>query len=82
MKQANEDESDAGPFGAIGQSGMQRGIPGEKLSSGGQPHGLPKSKPWCEPGLLRQHEAWASFAYDPDLFAPMTNEEMAEEGWI
>lgn len=35
-----------------------------------------------EPGVLRQDSAWRDFIYDPATFAPMTDEERAEEGWI
>ena len=34
-----------------------------------------------EPGLLGQDPAWKGFTFDPALFAPMTDAELAEEGW-
>jgi prevent-host-death family protein len=35
-----------------------------------------------QPGLLRNDPAWREFVYDPRLFAPMTDAELAEEGWV
>lgn len=35
-----------------------------------------------EPGSLRADPAWQGFIYDPALFAPMTDTELAEEGWL
>jgi prevent-host-death family protein len=35
-----------------------------------------------EPGLLRHDPAWQGFTYDPALFAPMTDAELAEEGCL
>jgi prevent-host-death family protein len=35
-----------------------------------------------QPGLLRDDPAWREFVYDPGLFAPMTDAELAEEGWV
>lgn len=32
-------------------------------------------------GLLRDAPEWRDFVYDPALFAPMTDAELAEEGW-
>lgn len=32
-------------------------------------------------GLLCDIPEWRGFAYDPALFAPMTDAELAEEGW-
>jgi hypothetical protein len=32
--------------------------------------------------LLRDDPAWQGFVYDPGLFAPMTDAELAEEGWV
>jgi prevent-host-death family protein len=32
-------------------------------------------------GSLKDHPAWKDFVYDPAIFAPMTDEQMAEEGW-
>lgn len=34
-----------------------------------------------EPGDLRKRPGWENFVYDPSIFAPMTEEEMREEGW-
>ncbi len=34
-----------------------------------------------QPGLLRGVPDWRGFTYDPGLFAPMTDAELAEEGW-
>lgn len=34
-----------------------------------------------EPGLLRGLPGWKDFTFDPAMFAPMTDEELAEEGW-
>lgn len=34
-----------------------------------------------EPGILRKYEGWKDFEFDPSIFAPMTDEEMEEEGW-
>jgi len=34
-----------------------------------------------EPGVLRAYPGWKDFVYDPAVFAPMTDEEMADEGW-
>ncbi len=34
-----------------------------------------------EPGDLRKRPGWENFVYDPSVFAPMTEEEMAAEGW-
>lgn len=35
-----------------------------------------------EPGVLAQDPAWRDFVYGPSVFAPMTDEERVEEGWI
>jgi prevent-host-death family protein len=35
-----------------------------------------------QPGLLRDHPAWRAFTYEPGLFAPMTDAELADEGWL
>ena len=35
----------------------------------------------CEYGSWRKLPGWENFEYDPCIFAPMTDEEMAEEGW-
>ncbi|MGE0226433.1 MAG: type II toxin-antitoxin system Phd/YefM family antitoxin [Acetobacteraceae bacterium] len=37
--------------------------------------------PQRAPGLLAADPAWQDFSYDPKLFAPMTDEELAAEGW-
>jgi prevent-host-death family protein len=34
-----------------------------------------------QPGLLLDVPEWRGFTYDPALFAPMTDAELAEEGW-
>ena len=34
-----------------------------------------------EPGGWRKLPGWENFRYDPAVFAPMTDEEMAAEGW-
>lgn len=34
-----------------------------------------------QPGALRSEPGWEAFVYDPSVFAPMTEAEMAEEGW-
>lgn len=33
------------------------------------------------PGELRSFPGWENFVYDPSIFAPMTDEELKEEGW-
>jgi prevent-host-death family protein len=35
-----------------------------------------------EPGLLSNDPAWRGFSYDPALFAPMSDQDLAEEGWL
>jgi prevent-host-death family protein len=35
-----------------------------------------------EPGLLSKDPAWQGFAYDSTLFAPMSDRDLAEEGWL
>ena len=35
-----------------------------------------------QPGFLRSQPGWENFVYDPSIFAPMTDAEMEEEGWI
>lgn len=32
-------------------------------------------------GDLRGRPGWENFVYDPKVFAPMTEEEMRDEGW-
>jgi prevent-host-death family protein len=32
-------------------------------------------------GELRDSPEWKDFVYDPAIFAPMTDEELKEEGW-
>lgn len=34
-----------------------------------------------EPGVLRRLPAWRDFQFDAAVFAPMTDAEIAEEGW-
>ena len=34
-----------------------------------------------EPGALRHLPGWRDFKFDPSVFAPMTDEEIAAEGW-
>ena len=34
-----------------------------------------------ERGAWRKFPGWENFKYDPAIFAPMTDEEMREEGW-
>jgi prevent-host-death family protein len=34
------------------------------------------------PGVLRNDPAWRDFVYDPALFAPMSDAELATEGWL
>lgn len=34
-----------------------------------------------EPGAWRKRPGWENFRYDSAVFAPMTDEEMADEGW-
>ncbi len=38
-------------------------------------------KPHCQPGLLRALPAWREFTFDSSDFAPLTEEEVAEEAW-
>ena len=33
------------------------------------------------PGILSQEPGWQGFVYDPGLFAPLDDAELAEEGW-
>jgi prevent-host-death family protein len=42
------------------------------------PVALPHAR---RPGLLRDLPEWRNFVYDPAVFAPMTDAELAEEGW-
>jgi hypothetical protein len=35
-----------------------------------------------EPGLLCGDPAWRGFTFDPKLFAPMSDTDLAEEGWM
>jgi prevent-host-death family protein len=37
--------------------------------------------PRRQPGLLRTLPGWRDFAFDPAVFAPLTDEELAAEGW-
>ncbi len=32
-------------------------------------------------GELRRYPGWENFEYDPSIFAPLTDEQMREEGW-
>lgn len=34
-----------------------------------------------KPGLLSELPEWQGFDYNPTIFAPMTDAELAEEGW-
>jgi prevent-host-death family protein len=40
-----------------------------------------ETKPQRQPGLLRALPAWRDFTFDPSVFAPLTDEELATEGW-
>jgi hypothetical protein len=33
------------------------------------------------PGLWRGYPGWENYIYDPAVLAPMTDQEMAAEGW-
>jgi prevent-host-death family protein len=35
-----------------------------------------------KPGSWRSHPGWEAFVYDPQVLAPMTDQEMQDEGWI
>ena len=35
-----------------------------------------------ERGSWRRSQGWKRFAYDPAIFAPMTDEELKDEGWL
>jgi prevent-host-death family protein len=35
-----------------------------------------------EPGLLCGDPAWRGFKFDPELFAPMSDADLAGEGWM
>ncbi len=37
--------------------------------------------PRRQPGLLRTLPAWRDFTFDPMVFSPLTDEELAAEGW-
>jgi antitoxin (DNA-binding transcriptional repressor) of toxin-antitoxin stability system len=37
--------------------------------------------PGRQPGLLRTLPAWRGFTFDPSVFAALTDEELAAEGW-
>ena len=39
-------------------------------------------KPTRRPGAWADLPGWREFRYDPKLFAPMTDAELAEEGWV
>jgi hypothetical protein len=34
-----------------------------------------------EPGVLRAYPGWKDFVYDPAVFAPMTDADIADEVW-
>lgn len=34
-----------------------------------------------EPGSWRTYPGWGDFVFDPAVLAPMTDAEMADEGW-
>ncbi len=34
-----------------------------------------------EPGLWRRYPGWENFEFDPAVLAPMTDQEIADEGW-
>ncbi len=34
-----------------------------------------------EPGILRGQPGWADFVFDPGVFAPLSDAELADEGW-
>jgi prevent-host-death family protein len=52
----------------------RNGMPVAKLVRVNAPHRR-------EPGLLHGDPAWRGFTYDSALFAPMSDAEIAEEGW-
>ncbi len=35
-----------------------------------------------QPGALRRLPGWESFRYDPAVFAPLSDQEIADEGWL
>ena len=35
-----------------------------------------------EPGVLSDDPAWRHFVYDRTVFAPLSDEELAAEGWL
>jgi prevent-host-death family protein len=35
-----------------------------------------------DPGLLSDDPAWQNFTHDPAIFAPLTDNELADEGWL
>jgi prevent-host-death family protein len=37
--------------------------------------------PRRQPGLLRALPGWRDFTFDPSVFAPLSDEELAAEGW-
>jgi prevent-host-death family protein len=53
----------------------RRGQPVARLS----PIAAPKVQ--REQGDLQTRPGWENFVYDPSIFAPMTEEEMRDEGW-
>lgn len=34
-----------------------------------------------EPGLWRKWPGWENYVYDPAILAPMTDQEIEDEGW-
>lgn len=40
-----------------------------------------ESAPRRQPGLLRALPAWRDFAFDPAVFAPLSDADLAAEGW-
>jgi prevent-host-death family protein len=34
-----------------------------------------------EPGLWRRYPGWEGYVFDPQVFAPMTDKELEDEGW-
>jgi prevent-host-death family protein len=40
-----------------------------------------KPMPRRQAGLLRALSGWRDFTFDPSVFAPLTDEELAAEGW-
>lgn len=53
----------------------RRGTPVARLSAIAAP------KVERQQGDLRGRPGWENFVYDPSIFAPMTEDEMRDEGW-